>query len=168
MTAPAMATPPRPPPGSTHATFVSTSSLGWDITLDDQLVCSTPCSVWVPPLHFVALHSHEVNPVRLDVGYMPAGDVMVRAKPLATGMYATGITFTTLSGMGLATGITLTAVGCSTSHHGMCEAGLITGAVSAIGLYGSIELIRHALPRAQLGPATPYVAGYQVGLAGKF
>lgn len=166
--APPPATPQAPPPGSTRATFLSTTSMGWDITFDDHLVCSTPCSVWIPPLHFVALHSHEVNPVRLDLGYMPAGTVMVRAKPLATGEYAAGITFTTLSSMGLVTGITLTAVGCSTHDSTMCTGGLITGIGSAVGLYGSILLMRHALPRAQIGPATPYVAGTQVGLAGKF
>lgn len=160
--------PPQPPPGSAHATFISTTGMGWDVTLDDQLVCATPCSVWVPPLHFVALHSHEPDPVRLDIGYIAAGDVLVRAKPLSTGAYAAGITFTTLSSMALVTGVTLTAVGCATDDKSMCEGGVITGVVGALGLYGSIELMRHALPHAHIGPATPYIAGTQVGLAGKF
>jgi hypothetical protein len=164
-------TPPaaeQPPPGSSHATFISTTAVGWDVTLDDQLVCATPCSVWVPPLHFVALHSHEADPVRLDVGYMPAGDVLVRAKPLSSGAYAAGITFVTLSSMGLVTGVTLTAVGCATNNDGMCKGGIITGVAGALGLYGSILLMRHALPKAHIGPATPYVSGTQVGLAGQF
>lgn len=160
--------PQQPPPGSSHATFISTTAMGWDVTLDDQLVCATPCSVWVPPLHFVALHSHEADPVRLDVGYMPAGDVLVRAKPLSSGAYAAGITFATFSSMGLVTGVTLTAVGCATNNNGMCEGGIITGVAGALGLYGSILLMRHALPKAHLGPATPYVTGSQVGLAGQF
>lgn len=160
---------PQPPPGSTHATFVSTSSqVQWDITLDQQQACTTPCSLWVVPLQFVALHSHELRPVRLDLGYLSGGNVTVAAEPLASGTYAAGVTFTALTGAGLATGITLTAVGCSTDHSTMCKAGVITGLASAVGLYGSIELIRSALPRAHLGPAQPYVAGTTAGVAGRF
>ena len=80
-------------------------------------------------------------------------------------MYATGIVFTSLSGMALVTGITLTAVGCATDHDGMCTAGLITGGVGAVGLYGSIYLMRKALPRFSVGPARPYVSGTQVGVS---
>lgn len=158
----------QPPPGSTHATFISTTEMQWDVTVDQRPACTTPCSTWVVPLSFVALHSHEVAPVRLDVGYMNGGSVMVQAEPLSEGAYAAGITFTALTGMGLVTGITLTAVGCSTDSHGMCTAGLITGVASGLGLYGSILLMKSALPKAHIGPAQPYVAGTQVGLAGTF
>jgi hypothetical protein len=120
------------------------------------------------PLQFVALRTQERHPIRLDVGYLPAGDLMVSAKPLANGMYATGIVFTSLSGMALATGITLTAVGCATDRSGMCTAGLITGGIGAVGLYGSIYLMRKALPTWNVGPARPYVAGTQAGLTGTF
>jgi hypothetical protein len=161
--------PQQPQPGSTHASFVSTSRMQWDVTIGEQgPACATPCQLWVPPLHYVSLHSHEFQPVRLDLGYLSGRDVVVRASPLAEGEYAAGITFTALSGMGLATGITLTAVGCSTDHSTMCTAGVITGLASAIGLYGSILLMRDALPSAQIGPASPYVTGNQVGLAGTF
>jgi hypothetical protein len=50
----------------------------------------------------------------------------------------------------------------------MCTAGLITGGVGAVGLYGSIYLMRKALPKVSVGAAQPYVAGTQVGLAGRF
>jgi hypothetical protein len=168
----AMPPPPQqqmaPPPAPTRATFVSTTEAQWDVTLDRQPVCSTPCTIDVLPLQFVALRTQERNPIRLDVGYMPAGDLMVTARPMANGMYATGIVFTSLSGMALATGITLTAIGCSTDRDGMCTAGLITGVAGGIGLAGSIYLMRKALPRYSVGPAQPYVAGNQVGLAGRF
>ena len=152
----------------TRATFVSTSEEKWDVWIDKQPACETPCSLAILPLQFVALRTQERNPIRLDVGYMPAGDLMVTAKPLSNGMYATGIVFTSFSGMALITGITLTAVGCATDRDGMCTAGLITGAAGAIGLYGSIYLMRKALPKASIGAAQPYVAGTQVGLAGAF
>jgi len=152
----------------TRATFVSTSEAKWDVWVDKQPACATPCSLPLMPLQFIALRTQERNPIRLDVGYLPAGDVMVTAKPLSEGMYATGITFTALSGMALATGITLTAVGCATDHDTMCKAGIITGVAGGVGLYGSIYLMRKALPRASIGPAQPYVAGTQVGVAGRF
>ena len=158
----------QPPPGSTQATFVSTSLEPWDVLLDRQPVCATPCSIWVEPMRFVSLRTQERSPVRLDVGYLQPGSVAVAAKPLEQGKYAAGIVFTTFSGMGLVTGITLTAVGCSTDRSGMCTAGLITGGVSAVGLYGSILLMKSALPEARIGPATPYAAGNTIGLAGTF
>lgn len=160
--------PPAQPLPQTRATFVSTSEQQWDVTVDRQPVCSTPCTVDLLPLQYVALRSQEPNPIRLDIGYMPAGDLTVTAKPLSTGMYATGIVFTSLSGTALVTGITLTAVGCSTDRDGMCTAGLVTGGVGAAGLLGSIYLMRKALPKASIGPATPYLAGNGVGLAGRF
>jgi hypothetical protein len=165
---PAPDAPQNAAPAPTRATFVSTSEEKWDVWIDKQPACETPCSLGIMPLQFVVLRSQERNPIRLDVGYMPAGDLVVTAKPLSSGMYATGIVFTTFSGMALATGITLTAVGCSTGRDGMCTAGLITGGVGAVGLYGSIYLMRKALPKVSVGSARPYVAGTQVGLAGTF
>lgn len=158
----------QPQAAPARATFVSTSEEQWDVSVDRQPVCSTPCTLGVMPLQFVALRTQEREPIRLDVGYLPAGDYMVSAKPLSNGMYATGIVFTTFSGMALATGITLTAVGCATDHSGMCTAGVITGVSGAVGLVGSIWLMRRALPKASVGPARPFVAGNQIGLAGSF
>ncbi|HSK00994.1 MAG TPA: hypothetical protein VK932_07125 [Kofleriaceae bacterium] len=158
------------PPGASRATFVSMGEARWDVRLDDNAVCTTPCTVILEPMRFVTLHSHERAPTRLPVGHLPPGDVLVQAKPRAQGAFATGVTFTTLSGMGLATGITLTAVGYGTDRSGMRTAGLITGVASAIGLYLSIDLLRRSLPRVYVGPAqaVPYAAGNTVGLAGRF
>jgi len=165
--------PPRqqqPPPGATRATFISAGEARWDVRIDSEAVCTTPCSLVIDPLRFITLYSQDRAPTRLAVGYLPPGDLIVQAKPRAEGAFATGVTFTTLSGMGLATGITLTAVGCATDLEGMCTAGLITGAASAIGLYLSIDLLRRSLPRVHVGPAqaSPYASGRTVGLAGRF
>jgi hypothetical protein len=162
--------PPQPPPGTTRATFVSTGEARWDVRLDNNAVCTTPCALVIEPLRFVTLHSQERSPSHLAVGYLPAGDVLVQAQPRAQGAFAVGVTFTTLSGMGLATGITLTAVGCATDRSAMCTAGLITGGASALGLYLSIDLLLRSLPRVNIGPAQalPYAAGNTVGLAGRF
>ncbi|MDX2091136.1 MAG: hypothetical protein SFX73_24965 [Kofleriaceae bacterium] len=162
--------PPTPPPGATQATFVSTNSDGWDVLIDQQPACGTPCSIYVPPMRFVTLRarSQERNRVLLEVGYLPQGSVVVRGKPLSQGAYAGGIVGTTFAGLGLVTGISLTAVGCATDHDGMCTAGLITGGVSAVGLYLSIKLLQSAVPKAEVLPGTPYVSGNTVGLAGSF
>lgn len=162
--------PPPPPADATRVTFVSTGEARWDVRLDGQAVCSTPCALVIDPMRHVTLHSQDRAPARLAIGYLPPGDVLVQARPRAHGAYAAGVTFTTLSAMGLAAGISLTAVGCSTERRGMCTAGLITGGASALGLYLSIDLLRSALPRLHVGPARamPYVAGDTVGLAGRF
>jgi hypothetical protein len=158
------------PPGATRATFVSTGETRWDVRIDSNAVCTTPCAVVVGPLRYVTLHSQNRASTRLAVGYLAAGDVLVQAQPRAEGAFAAGVTFTTLTGMGLATGITLTAVGCSTDRSTMCNAGLITGVASAVGLYLSIDLLRRALPRVHIGQvqASPYAAANTVGLAGQF
>lgn len=171
--------PPQPPPdpygqpapaGATRATFVSTGEGRWDVRIDNNAVCTTPCALVIEPMRYVTLHSQDPRPIRFAVGHLPPGEVLVQAKPRANGAFATGVTFTSLSGMGLATGITLTAVGCATDRRGMCTAGLITGGVSAVGLYLSIDLLRSSLPRLHVGPAraTPYAAGNTVGLTGQF
>ena len=165
---PAPGATPGPPPGSTRATILSTSALQWDVSLGEQPVCATPCQLWVPPLAFVALHSREDDPVRVDVGYLAGGDVTIAVKPLDEGEYAAGVVFTSLSAMGLVTGVSLGTVGFATNSSGLKTAGIVTAVPCAIGLYASIELMRRALPRAQIGPARPYVAGNQVGLAGRF
>lgn len=161
---------PQPQPGGARVTFVSDSEKRWDVRIDDSAVCTTPCAIYVEPLHFVTMHSHDPHPQKLSVGQLPAGDVMVTAKPRADGLFATGVTFTSLGGMAAVTGITLTAVGCSSDRPTMCRAGLITGGIGLAVTFGSIRMIQQALPKVTVGPARaqPYVAGSQVGLAGSF
>jgi hypothetical protein len=158
--------PMQPPPGSTQATFVSTGAQPWEVLLDRQPACETPCSIYVPPMRFVTLRSHDR--VLLEVGYLPRGSVVVRGTHLSDGAYAGGIVGTSFAGMGLVTGITLTAVGWGTGRDGMRTAGLITGGVSAVGLYLSIKLMQSAVPKVEVLPGQPYVNGNTVGLAGKF
>jgi hypothetical protein len=152
----------------TRATFVSTGEQKWDVWVDQQPACATPCTIGVMPLQFIVLRSQERNPIRLDVGYLPQGDLMVSAKPMSNGWYSGGIIMTTFAGMGVATGITLTAVGCATDRSGLCTAGIITTIPSAIGLYLGIRWMRSALPRTTVERAQPYVGANQVGVAGSF
>ena len=151
------------PTGSAHAIFASTSALRWDVIIDQNVACVTPCALWVPPLEFVTLRIEGRRSQELEVGYLPPGELMVQAEPRKEGEFAAGVTFTALSGMAVVTGITLTAVGCATKNGTMCNAGLITGGAGLLGLVPSIWLINDGLPRAHVSPANP-----TVGVAGRF
>lgn len=157
-----------PPPAPTRATFISTTSQQWDVLVDDQPVCSTPCSGPLQPLQFVVLSSHDRRPVLLEVGRLPPGDLVVSGKPLQHGMYAGGIVATTLGGMSLVVGITLTAVGLAKDRAGMTTAGLISGAAGLIAIPGGIYLMLKALPGATVERGSPQIPGAAVGVAGTF
>jgi hypothetical protein len=167
--------PPPPPPAAppqapapTRATFISTSRQQWDVVVDDQPICSTPCSGPLFPLQFVVLRSQEPRPVLLEVGRLPPGDLVVAGKPLQDGMYAGGVVATTLGGMALVVGATLLAVGLAKDRGGMTTAGLITGAAGAVALPGGILLMINAVPRATVDRASAALAGGAIGIAGTF
>lgn len=162
--------PQQPIAGGSNTTFVSTTDTRWDVRVDQNAVCTTPCSLYVEPGRFVTMHSQDRHPQKLSVGYIPPGDFTVHAKPRSEGAFATGVTFTSLSGIAVVTGITLTAVGCNTDRSTMCRAGLITGIAGGLGLITFIPMIKRALPKATVGPATgqPYTNGQTIGLAGSF
>lgn len=140
-------------PGTSRASFLSTTELQWDVTVNQQPACATPCQLVIPPGSFVTLHSHENPPVRLELGFLPPGDVAVGAEPLHRGQYAAGITFTTLGAMALATGITLGAVGYGTDDSGLKTAGFATGIPGAVVMVGAIYLMQRALPQAHIQAA---------------
>ncbi len=89
-----------------------------------------------------------------------------------------GIVFSTFGGMGVMTGITFSAIGCSSSDRpGFCTAGLISLGAGALVTAGSIFLILDSMPRAEvvplyeLGPARSTIALTAIGpgyLAGTF
>jgi hypothetical protein len=152
---------PSPPPGA-RVDFVSSGGIQWEVLVDRQPACATPCSLWLDPARWVTMRTRERRPLRLEVGRVGHGETMVIAKPLSTGAYATGVTFTTLGGAALVTGITLGAVGCSTDNRGMCTAGWITGGAGLVVTAGAIWLIQRSLPRLRIAPAA-YASGAAVG-----
>jgi hypothetical protein len=164
--------PPPPPapgpavPAPTRARFVSTGPEQWDVLVDNQPVCSTPCSGPLFPEQFVVLQSQQRNPALLEVGHLPPGDLLVSGKPLQEGLYAGGIVTTTLGGMALVVGITLTAVGLAKDKGGMTTAGLITGGAGLIALPAGIYMMVQAVPSARIEPGA--VAGLAGGIGGRF
>jgi hypothetical protein len=142
--------------------FVSgDASSRWDVYADDAVICTTPCQRYVNIDHPVMLRARDEpfmgSPDKVRVvnllDHAAEGRVQLQAHHTARGQLATGITFTAFTGMGIITGITLTGVGCSSSDHdGMCKGGIITMAVSAPLLAGSIWLILDSRARAEVVP----------------
>jgi hypothetical protein len=138
------------------------------VVVDDQPMCSTPCTGPLFPLQFVVLQSQDARSVLLEVGRLPPGDLIVSGKPLQNGMYAGGIVATTFGGMAVAIGITFTAVGLAKHRDGFTTAGLITGAAGALALPGGIYLMLKAIPSVQVDRAPPNFPGAGVTAAGTF
>jgi hypothetical protein len=157
------------PPGTIKVDFISGNpSSRWDVYSDDQVICTTPCERWVRPERPIMLRAREeafmAAPDRVQVTNLldqaAAGTVQLQAHPTARGQLAAGITFTSLSGMAVLTGISLAGVGCSMSDHaGMCNAGLITLGAGGVALAGSIWMITDSMPRAQVIAGPGMIAG---------
>jgi hypothetical protein len=150
------------PPGTVHTDFVSASANArWDVYIDDQVVCTTPCSRWVAPTRPLLLRAREdgflmapdkITLPSLDVSGA-AGAIQLQALPTSRGELLTGITLTSFGGLGVLTGLTLTPLGCFGSEHdGFCTGGLVSLGVGGLITAGAIWLMLDALPRAQITP----------------
>ena len=96
------------PPGTVKVDFVSSDGdTRWDVYLNDEATCTTPCARWLEPSRPITLRSRggsratKLTVRRLDP---MAGPLQVVAKPTSKGKLATGITFTALGGLALVTG----------------------------------------------------------------
>jgi len=152
------------PPGTVKVDFVSgDASSRWDVYADDVVICTTPCEKYVSAERPIMLRAREEpffgSPDKVRVvnllGHAGEGRLQLQAHATNRGKLSTGIVFTTFTGMGVITGLTLTGVGCSSSDDhfgGMCTPGIITMAVSLPLLAGSIWLILDSMPRAEVVP----------------
>lgn len=127
--------------------FVSATGMAWEVMVDQQSACVTPCRLLLARPSWITMRTRERSPLRLEVGSLGAVPTLVTAHDLQHGKYATGIVFTSFGGMALVVGITLGAVGYGAEREGMKTAGLITGASGAAMTLGGIYLMRSALPR---------------------
>lgn len=161
-----------PPPGMVQVELVSADAdRRWDVVVDDRLICTTPCVRWMDPTRPLLLQSHvrwrgqgpdELRILRLEPELAAAGNLQLLAVGTDRAKQATGITFASLGGTAMVTGIALTGNGCSQPDKGgMCRGGLITLGASVPVLAGAIWLILDSLPRAEAlpiyraGAATP-------------
>jgi len=143
------------PRGAARVDFASTSrSMRWKVAVEDQPICVTPCTLWLGPGQWVTLRTNERRPIRIEVGAVGGAPTRVVAKPLSNGMYATGVTFTSLGGVAVVTGVALSSVGCFSDRDGLCTAGAITGVAGAVVTVGAIWLMRRALPKVWVDALT--------------
>lgn len=90
-------TPEEGPVGTSRADFVSASAESrWDVFIDDQVACTTPCTKWINPSRPVELRTREekgflfksTDKVQLDdVAEAARGPVRVRAHESSTGKF---------------------------------------------------------------------------------
>ncbi len=147
-----------PPPGTVEANFVSDyGDRVWDVRVNGEIVCETPCVQWVGDTQPLALtrrsgEAIELPPLALEAP--GAQRALIVAEGKHRGKQVNGIVFTTLGGMGLVTAITLTAVGCSNLERrpGTCTAGLVTGAITAPLTAAAILLLLDSMPKAHVLP----------------
>jgi hypothetical protein len=141
--------------GTVRVDFVSASaSTRWDVYVDDDAACTTPCARWVDPERPLAMRARDL-PDKVQVGRIDAdrGPLQIAATPRSNGKFITGLTFTALGGMATISGISLTAIGCSSDERqGMCTAGLISLGAGALVTVGSVWLILASAPRASVRP----------------
>jgi len=135
------------PPGTMRVDFFAAQAGStWQITADDHALCATPCTKWIDPktpLRMQALVGHEVKGSKFDLPDLrelgPEGPLEIRAHSTSKGLLATGITFTSLGGVAVITGVSLTAAGCG-DRPDMCKGGLLTIGAGALVAAGSIWL----------------------------
>lgn len=156
-------------PTRTEVDFVSADANDrWDVYSDDEVACTTPCSKWVDASRPILLRAREdgflAAPDKIqmtDLGAEAlAGPLQVQAHPTSRGELLTGITFTSFGGLALLTGITLSAVGCSSGNSdGMCQGGLISLGAGSLVTAGALWLIFDSAPRANVMPARASASG---------
>lgn len=148
-----------PPPGMVSVSVVSEYPRQvWDVYAGGDRVCTTPCTQWFSPRQYLVLKSREGDELFIPgVGReaLKARHAIVVAEGTSYAKYVNGIVFTTLGGMGVVTGITFTAVGCSQVQEraGMCTAGLITGGVSLPVTAFALWMLLDSSPKAHVLPA---------------
>jgi transposase len=94
-------TPEEGPVGTSRADFVSTSAESrWDVFIDDEVACTTPCTKYINPSRPVELRTREekgflfksTDKVQLDdVSKAARGPVRVRAYESSTGKFMAGM-----------------------------------------------------------------------------
>lgn len=133
------------------------ASARWDVYVDDEVVCTTPCVRKLDPLRPLLFRSRDDRkgpPDRIELAQLggAAQPLMVQAHATSQGLQATGIVFTSLGGMAAVTGGALAAIGCSGRSAALCTGGLISAPIGLVTAAASIYLIVTSQPRAEIIP----------------
>lgn len=166
---------PEGPPGTIRVDFVAADQdKRWDVVINDNAACTTPCASWVDPSRPLALRSREDVPQKLDVRRIPSGvgPVQVAAQARRDAMLSGGIVATTFGGLGVVTGATLLGVGAGVDSSGMKIGGGITlpagAALTVFGIYLMLEARAKIEMRPLFGDGGPIISVTPAGIGGTF
>lgn len=148
------------PAGKVDVNVVADDDVTWSVYGTGQAPCLTPCPLRLEATRGLTLESprgYTVSLGTLGEAAIRARRALVVAQPPSEAKRVNGIVFTSLGGMGLVTGIALSAVGCSNvqARGGLCTAGLITGGVTGLLTAAAIFLILDSVPQADVVPLAP-------------
>lgn len=132
----------RGPPGTVKVSFFSgDTDRTWEVLVGEHRVCKTPCSRFVDPGVPFGMRSEasifKGGDVMLEVPDLRSqgvqGPLNVRARSKSLVGFTGGLTMTTFGGLGVAAGIALLGVGCSSDdNEDLCLAGAITLPLSGV------------------------------------
>lgn len=146
------------PPGTVKVDLLSANANNrWDVYVDDEVVCTTPCTRWLDPDRPLLLRTRADAPDKIRLSNLrPHGDegpLQLQAHGVSQGEFLTGLTFTAIGGMAVITGITLSSLGCLADQgDGFCTGGLISLGAGTIVTAGAIWLMLDSRPRAEIVP----------------
>lgn len=147
---------PEGPAGTVRTEFRSTDpARHWNVLIDDKLTCITPCDTFVAPLRTIVMQSGGLpREQKLTFTDLPVnqGTVQVTADPRNVPEFTLGLTFTSLGGLAIVTGIPLVAIGNSREDAGMSRAGKITILAGAPAVALGIFLLVDSRPVVEITP----------------
>jgi hypothetical protein len=147
------------PVGTMKVDFVAgTADRTWEVMLNDNFVCSTPCTYWVRPESALMMRAFKGKDVKGGAvsfpdlkPYAAETSLEIRAHPRSNGKLVTGITFTSIGGLAFTTGVVLASAKCSSSGA-TCRGGIITALLGGAVAAGGIWLMLDSRPRAEVLP----------------
>lgn len=156
-------TPEEGPVGTQRADFVSASAESrWDVFIDDQVACTTPCTKWINPSRPVELRTREekgfifksTDKVQLDdVAEASRGPVRVRAHESSTGKFMAALY---VGGTGLGLGLMggLLAIDCGEDDEfgagPSCKTAGIMAGIGVVAAAAGIWLWLKSRPRVEV------------------
>ena len=149
-------------PGQVKVNFLSaTADRNWDVVVNDRVVCKTPCEKWVDPsipygMRFDPGWWQRDEVVDFDLRpFKEQAPLQVRGHPRRNGKLFGGLVMTTFGGVGILTGITFVAAGCSgDSFHNLCTPGLIVLPIGIALTIPGVLLMLNSGAYADVEPAT--------------
>jgi len=147
------------PVGTMKVDFIAgTADRSWEVIVNENFVCSTPCTHWVRPESALMMRAFQGKATKGGTvsfpdlkAYAADAPLEIRAHPRSNGKLATGITFTSIGGVAFTTGVAVAAAGCSSSGAS-CRGGFITALLGAAVSAGGIWLMVDSRPRAEVLP----------------